>query len=397
MKTVAVIGSGIVGTTIAVHLTAKGHMVNVYEKGPDYPYPYNEQFAREILYLYKDDPAYTLPIDIKRVLKRGDYKFDLNHEIIMHLGGAASRWSALTLRMSPNDFKTRSVYRYGDDWPITYDELEPYYCKAEKYLGVSGFPDNPFAPKRSQPYPMPGFEMSYENMLLAERLRTKHIVLPTVPQARTRHEYDNRPACVNFGTCRVYRIGARYSPAYHLNRAIETGLCKLYLNTSIQRILVDEKKVRGILCQVNQEKAVALSIALWFVAYVVAFSYSHLWGYAWYKSPPTIALALFATAGIYYFAGRIFESPASKKLVFCLFALFLMFPDIYNIFPLKAHEYGELPIERTRFLAAQWMRNHIPKDAVIATGGIGQVGYLTNNYILDFVPAVFTVASHEAF
>jgi glucose dehydrogenase len=253
-KTVAIIGSGIVGTTVAYLLTGLGHRVNIYEKGPEYPYPHNEQFAHEILYLRKYGRIFGLPKDLKKVVVSGDYKWDLNQEIIMHVGGAASRWSALTLRMSPNDFRTRSLYGFGDDWPITYDDLEPYYCKAESYLGVSGFADNPFAPWRSKPYPMPGFEMSYENQLLAERLRKKNITLHTTPQARNRIMYQDRSACANFGTCMVCPIGARYSPAFHLQLATKTGLCKLYTNASVRSITIQQGRVRSIICNLHHEK-----------------------------------------------------------------------------------------------------------------------------------------------
>ena len=119
---------------------------------------------------------------------------DLNSERVMVVGGTATVWQAVTLRMLPQDFKTRTWYGYGEDWPLVYDDLEPYYCKAEALLGVSGTDaDNPFAPRRSSPYPLPAFELSYDDAIFADRLRQHGIVLHTTPQARTRAAYGGRP------------------------------------------------------------------------------------------------------------------------------------------------------------------------------------------------------------
>ena len=253
-STVAIVGSGIVGTTIAYHLANKGYDVEVFEKGPEYAYPHGPQFSEKILYMY-ENPSYGLPKDLQNLTSSGDYRADPNDERVMVLGGSATVWQAVSLRMSPKDFKTRALYGYGEDWPMTYDDLEPYYCTAEALLGVSGTDaDNPFAPRRSSPYPLPPFELGYDDAVFAERLRQHGIVLHTTPQARTRAAYEKRPGCMNFGTCRVCPIGARYSPNYHLLRAIETGRCRVRTNTSVRRVVVDRAgSARALVYQRNDE------------------------------------------------------------------------------------------------------------------------------------------------
>ena len=253
-STVAIVGSGIVGTTMAYHLANKGFDVEIFEKGPEYPYPHGRQFREKILYLY-DNPSYHLPKDLQHLTLSGDYRPDLNSERVMVVGGSATVWQAITLRMLPQDFKTRTLYGYGEDWPLAYDDLEPYYGKAEALLGVSGTDaDNPFAPRRSSPYPLPPFELSYDDAIFAERLRHHGIVLHTTPQARTRAAYEERPGCMNFGTCRVCPIGARYSPNYHLLRAMETGRCRVHTNTSVRRLVVDRAgQARALVYQPNDE------------------------------------------------------------------------------------------------------------------------------------------------
>lgn len=238
-STVAIVGTGIIGTTFAYLLSKKGYDVVIFEKGPEYPYPHVSQHKEKIRYLY-DNPAYRLPKDLKNLTYSGIYsRADREREMVV--GGMAIRWEAITLRMTPNDFRTRSLYGYGENWPLTYSDLEPYYCTAEELMGVSGKDsDNPFAPERSKPYPLPSFELGYYDKIFAEMLREHGIVLHTTPQARTRVPYGDRSACVNIGTCFVCPIGARYSPNYHLQKAVQSGLCKVLTNVTVKRIITDK-------------------------------------------------------------------------------------------------------------------------------------------------------------
>ncbi|HET7263481.1 MAG TPA: GMC family oxidoreductase [bacterium] len=231
-----IVGSGIAGALIAYLLTAQGRRVEIFERGPAYPYPHTPQFEDRFLHRY-DNPAYRLPSDLQGLTASGTYGGDVDRERHMVVGGTATHWAGIALRMIPEDFRTKTLYGFGDDWPIGYDDLEPYYSRAEALLGVSGTDaDNPFAPKRSRPYPLPPFELSYEDRKLAARLAAAGIVLHTTPQAATRLAYGDRPGCQNFGACDVCPIGVRYSPNYHLARAVATGRCTVHRETSVRRI-----------------------------------------------------------------------------------------------------------------------------------------------------------------
>lgn len=235
---VAIIGSGIVGTTIAFQLTAEGHEVVIFEKGPGYPFPHTQQFQENTVYFY-DNPNYTLSPDLKGSTTDG-IPFSLEGERFMRVGGSATAWEGISIRMMPTDFQTRTLFGYGDDWAITYDELEPYYGQAEALIGVSGTDDdNPFAPPRSTPFPMGHFPLAYDDQIMQSRLAEAGITLHSTPQARTRETYGDRPGCQNFGICRFCPIGARYSPNYHLSKAIDTGLCTVMTNTTVRRIMPD--------------------------------------------------------------------------------------------------------------------------------------------------------------
>jgi choline dehydrogenase-like flavoprotein len=54
------------------------------------------------------------------------------------LGGRTNHWARISLRMGPKDFKCKTAYGVGDDWPVTYEEIAPYYDRVDKLIGVYG-------------------------------------------------------------------------------------------------------------------------------------------------------------------------------------------------------------------------------------------------------------------
>src|SRR5690349_2654326 len=82
-------------------------------------------------------------------------------------GGGSNCWFGTTPRMSAEDFRLLSKYGQGRDWPITYDDLERFYCDAEEMIAVSG--DGTEGPhERSRPYPLPPHRFSRADELLKE-------------------------------------------------------------------------------------------------------------------------------------------------------------------------------------------------------------------------------------
>lgn len=247
---VAIVGSGPVGSALAYELTRRGLEVELYERGSAYPYPHRKPFEEQVL-RRSPEPLYRPPAGIAGLSQSGDYPVPLAAEVDAVEGGSGVRWEAITLRQPPQEFALRTLYAYGADWPFSYDELEPWYGRAEELLAVSGTDaDNPFAPPRSTPYPLPAFELSWDDRLLQERLAGAGIRLHTTPQARTRHAFRGRPACANFGVCRVCPVAARYAPQHHLRAAAATGLLTLHLDAAVRRVLFDGSgRARGLVFQ----------------------------------------------------------------------------------------------------------------------------------------------------
>jgi glucose dehydrogenase len=146
------------------------------------------------------------------------------------VGGTTWAWRGNTPRFIPSDFHLQSQFGVGRDWPLDYNELEPWYCQAEFELGVSGNHDELdglFGGYRSQPFPMPGIPVGYSDQKVKERIdgqtvRGAQIRVVTTPQARNSAGFDDRPACEGHSNCiPLCPIQAKYDATVHLRRALQ--------------------------------------------------------------------------------------------------------------------------------------------------------------------------------
>jgi choline dehydrogenase-like flavoprotein len=149
------------------------------------------------------------------------------------VGGSTWAWRGNTPRFIPSDFRLHSQFGVGRDWPLDYNELEPWYCQAEYELGVSGNHDECdglHGAYRSQPFPMTGIPLSYSDERVKARIDDKtargttiHVV--NTPQARNSSTFDNRPACEGHSNCiPLCPIQAKYDATVHLRRALQSGV-----------------------------------------------------------------------------------------------------------------------------------------------------------------------------
>ena len=98
------------------------------------------------------------------------------------VGGTTWHWSSASIRFLPSDFKMKSQYGLADDWPISYQELEPYYSQAENEMGVSGaYRKVSENDERSAPFPMQPMPHSYMENQIIEPLE-KHTELRFDPK-----------------------------------------------------------------------------------------------------------------------------------------------------------------------------------------------------------------------
>ena len=154
------------------------------------------------------------------------------------LGGRTNHYGRISLRMGPYDFKPYSRDGKGFDWPITYDDLAPYYDKAEELIGVFGSheglentPDGKF-----QPPPAP---RAYEKLIKAS---SDKLNIPCIPSrlAILTRPVHGRPSCHYCAQCgRSCGVNANFnSPGVHIFPAMKTGNLELRNNAMVREVLV---------------------------------------------------------------------------------------------------------------------------------------------------------------
>ncbi|MEO8075664.1 MAG: GMC family oxidoreductase [Acidobacteriota bacterium] len=156
------------------------------------------------------------------------------------LGGRTNHWGRISLRFGPNDFRRKTLDGLGDDWPISYDDLKPYYDKVDRLVGVFGVPLNmPNEPDGIfQPPPAP---RCYE---LVIKQSCDRLNIPSVPSRLSilTKPLNGRPACHYCGQCG--RGCATYSnfssPSVLLPPALKTGRLKIIPNAMAREVTVDE-------------------------------------------------------------------------------------------------------------------------------------------------------------
>jgi len=160
----------------------------------------------------------------------------------MAVGGCALHWGGTCNRFSDEDLRLKSLYGLAVDWPISYPELEKYYCEAERRLGVSGEPSPLPEDRRSEPYPMPGMMASYNIRQLKTWAEKSGIPFWGTPQAKNTRPYDGRAECARCNTCYICPTGARYSPAFTYKQLLAQRKITLHDQTLIRRLALHDSK-----------------------------------------------------------------------------------------------------------------------------------------------------------
>jgi choline dehydrogenase-like flavoprotein len=178
-----------------------------------------------------------------------DKPFDWMGRVRM-TGGRTNVWGRVSLRFSDWDFKAASHDGYGEDWPLSYKDIEPYYDLVEKYVGISGsaeglehLPDGQFQPS----VPLTCQETLFRN-------RVKEKLGRTVMSARSANltkPINGRGPCHYCGPCeRGCMTHSYFNSAFTtVADALATGSCTLISNAMVYKVLMDpdRNRARGVL------------------------------------------------------------------------------------------------------------------------------------------------------
>jgi choline dehydrogenase-like flavoprotein len=163
------------------------------------------------------------------------------------VGGRTNHWGRIALRFSPIDFKSKTRDGIGDDWPITYDDISPYYDKVESYIGVFGSHENiPSAPNGIfLPPPKP----RCTELIIKKACDSLNIACIPSRLAILTKPLNGRPSCHYCAQCgRGCATGSNFSSSQVLiPPALETGRLTLIPQAMARKILVGtDGKASGV-------------------------------------------------------------------------------------------------------------------------------------------------------
>ena len=155
------------------------------------------------------------------------------------VGGLGIHFGGVMQRFSEEDTRLKSLYGLAQDWPIEWSELERYYVAAEKRVGVAGEPGPYPEDRRSEPYPMPPMELTWNLQQLQAWAEKSGTRFGSTPVCKNTVPYDGRNVCARCDTCNMCPTGARYSPDVQLQRLIDARKVTLHDRTMVRRLVVD--------------------------------------------------------------------------------------------------------------------------------------------------------------
>ena len=249
-----IVGSGAAGGVVAKELSTAGFRVVVLEQGPwrtenEFPHDEIKVFDQNFFTTdYKKSPT---------TFRKSQSEKARTQPALVYgrlVGGTSVHFSANFWRFREIDFKEASVRGTLEgtgfsDWPISYQDLEPYYTKVDWEIGVAGAP-GPFDPPRSRPYPMPPHPPKSTGVLLERGAKKLGWTAFPAPMAITSQVYDGRSGCVQCGFCESFGCEVRAKSSALVTvipKAVKTGRCEVRPNSYVRKIELSSRgRVSGV-------------------------------------------------------------------------------------------------------------------------------------------------------
>ncbi len=246
-----IIGSGSAGGILAKELSTNGFRVIVLEQGP---YRRAKDFSHDELAVsifgemssggnrtnqqtFRDDES-----------KVAEAPLSQPTNYAQTVGGSSVHFTANFWRLRESDFKERSMLgpisgTNFADWPISYEELEPYYTKVDWDIGVSGAP-GPYDSFRSRPFPVPPMPIKSSGVLMERGAMKMGWKAQVEPLAILSRPHNGRPACINCGFCMGFgcEVNAKSSTLVTMIPLAEaSGNCEIRPECAVFRIETNDQ------------------------------------------------------------------------------------------------------------------------------------------------------------
>ena len=240
-----IVGSGSAGGIIAKELSAAGHSVVVLEQGPhlqatDFTH---DEWGIDHNYDMKWSTRQGYPQTFRKSENEEAELRDTVCGYAHNVGGSSVHFSGNFWRFRPIDFIEASVRGAIEgtnftDWPITYEDLEPYYTKVDWEIGVSGL-QGPWDPPRSREYPCPPMPIKGSDVLLERAAKQLGLTPYPAPVAILSQPFNGRPGCIHCGFCNGFgcEVNAKSSSMIAMTPlALASGNCELRTGCTVSRV-----------------------------------------------------------------------------------------------------------------------------------------------------------------
>jgi choline dehydrogenase-like flavoprotein len=245
-----IVGSGSAGGILAKELSTNGFKVVVLEQGP----------YRRVTDFTHDELSVLIFSEMSGGGNRANQQTFRNDEskvaeapanqptnYAQTVGGSSVHFTGNFWRLRESDFKERSMFgpisgTNFADWPISYEELEPYYTKVEWDIGVSGAP-GPYDSFRSRPFPVPPIPIKSSGVLLERGAKKMGWKTQVEPLAILSRPHNGRPPCINCGFCMGFgcEVNAKSSTLVAMiPQAEASGNCEIRAECAVRAVLSAE-------------------------------------------------------------------------------------------------------------------------------------------------------------
>ncbi len=180
------------------------------------------------------------------------------------LGGRTNHWGRISLRFGPKDFKRRSIDGLGDDWPIGYDDVKPFYDRVDKLIGIFGTAEN--IPNEPDGIFLPPPKPRLHELMLKDAGKAAGVpVIPSRLSILTKALPDNpdRKACFYCAQCNrgctIY--GDFSSSSVLVNPALQSGNVDVFANAMAREVLTNEEGLATGVSYVSKDDMQEYSIS----------------------------------------------------------------------------------------------------------------------------------------